>query len=684
MLTIVESYQEILASVGWPTDVVVLDFETFFSQEYSLTKTSTIEYICDPRFEFTGIGIADSPGFSPRFVPFPEQMIKVLQERHGENLENVTLVVKNAKFDVTILVEKFSINPPFLVDIDDLARHWDSRISHRLKDLAKLFGLDPKGDTMKFKGLHWKDMTPEQKFALENYCCRDVELEAILLKKLLPLMSTPEIELPLARHNLNLYLKPRLILNSFKAIELDMSMSEILAGIIEPTGRTVKEIGGTISFAKLLMESLPEGEHIPTKVGKPSKNMKAMLELDNQIFGPWLPQPAAVSAPAFARDDVGFQELQAHPKDEVRNLCKAREAVKSWPNHIKRIRSLIKQSSCSDGLLRVPFHYYGSHTGRDSGGEKINLKNLGGRGRAGKGNHPLIGKVRGLIEAPEGETMLISDSAQIEARLLAWIAGQKDLTDGFKNGEDIYSAFATVLFRCEVRKPKDSDSKDDAALLTVQRGFGKDAILGCGYGMGAAKFFQRCMANESLRPFFESGEYNFAFIEKLIKTYRTRYSKIPEFWKAVEKAFRWVVKYPQEASYYSVPGTGSRSCLTFWNDNGTVNVQLPSGRVLYYRHCKLGSRNSITWHHGKLWGGSITENVIQAIARDLLVFWIMECERYSLPVVFHCFDEIVNLVYKFDAEAGLSMVANIMCSKPDWAEGLPLAVEGCISGIYKN
>ena len=680
---IIEPYQEILKSVGWPTDVVILDFETYFDSDFSLTKLSTIEYITDDRFEFTGVGTASGPAFCPSFVPFPAVMVKALQKVYGKNLEGATLVVKNAKFDVTVLTERFSINPPFIIDVDDLARHYDSRISHRLKDLAKLFGLDPKGDTMQFKGLHWCGMSPEQKFALEQYCSTDVELEAILFKKLLPLMSTPEIELPLARHNLNLYLKPRLVLNCFKAIELDMNMSEILADIIEPTSKTKKEIGGTISFAKLLMKALPEGEHIPTKVGKPTKNMVALLELDNRIFGPWLPQPAAVSVPAFARDDVGFQDLQAHPKDEVRNLCKAREAVKSWPNHIKRIRSLIKQSKCSDGLLRVPFHYYGSHTGRDSGGENINLKNLGGRGRAGKGNHPLIGKVRGLIEAPEGEVMLISDSAQVEARILAWIAGQEDLTDGFKNEEDIYSAFASVLFQCEVRKPKENDSKADAAILTIKRGFGKDAILGCGYGMGAAKFFQRCMANESLRPMFESGEYNFAFIEKLIKTYRTKYFHIPQFWRAVEKAFRWVVKYPQEGTVYKLPGTNI-TLLDFWNTGGTVNLRLPSGRILYYRHCKLGSRGTITWHHGKLWGGSITENVIQAIARDLLVFWIKECEAKGIPVVFHCFDEIVNLIHEDDAQLGLTMVGDIMCSKPDWAEGLPLAVEGCVSSVYKK
>ncbi len=681
-----EPYEEILKKVGWPTDVEVIDFESYFDSDYSITKMSTIEYVTDERFEFTGVGVASSPGFCPSFVPFPIKMIEALQKRYGKNFENVTLVVKNAKFDITVLTERFKILPPFIVDIDDLARHYDSRISHRLKDLAKLFGLDPKGNTMQFKGLHWKDMTPEQKEALEHYCNRDVELESILFKKLLPLMSTPEIELPLTRHNLNLYLKPKLVLNCFKAIELDMNMSEILADIIAPTGKTKKEIGGTISFAELLMKALPEGEHIPTKVGKPGKNMIAMLELDNQVFGPWLPQPAVVSVPAFARDDVGFQDLHAHPSDEVRNLCKAREAVKSWPNHIKRIRSLIKQSQCSDGLLRVPFHYYGSHTGRDSGGEGINLKNLGGRGRAGKANHVLIGQVRGLIEAPEDKVMLITDSEQIEARLLAWIAGQDDLIKDFAEGKSPYCTLASVLFNEKVWKPTDEEKKTpEGQALAVKYGFGKDGILGCGYGMAAAKFFQRCMSNESLRPMFESGEYDFAFIERLIKTYRIKYSKIPEFWKKVEKAFRWVIKYPHETAVYNLPNILPEPLiLTFWNDNGTVNLQLPSGRILYYRHCKLGSRDTITWHHGNLWGGSITENVIQAIARDLLMFWIMESEKAGLPVVFHCFDEIVNLVPKEFAVLKLDAVGDIMCSKPDWAEGLPLAVEGCISSVYKK
>jgi len=291
-------------------------------------------------------------------------------------------------------------------------------------------------------------------------------------------------------------------------------------------------------------------------------------------------------------------------------------------------------------------------------------------------------------------TFIIVDSAQIEARVLAWLAGQEDLSDGFRNGEDIYSVFATRLFGCEVRKPKETDSDSDKRVLKIRRGFGKDAILGCGYGMGAKTFFERCRQNPDLRPLFDSGEYTFKFIEDLIKTYRTTYTKVPELWSVLEKCFKWVIKYPHEILYY--PNVKSElmllhsksdeiPLLTFSNDKGTVHLQLPSGRVLYYRYARLVQEqrgSSIRWHWGHLWGGSIVENVVQAVARDLLGYWILEFEKYNLPVVLHSHDEIVSLVTKERAEDCLAAAISIMRQGPDWAEGLPLNAEGEISECY--
>jgi DNA polymerase bacteriophage-type len=287
-------------------------------------------------------------------------------------------------------------------------------------------------------------------------------------------------------------------------------------------------------------------------------------------------------------------------------------------------------------------------------------------------------------------TFIIVDSAQIEARILAWLAGQENLLDGFRNGEDIYSVFATRLFGCEVRKPKETDSDSDKRILKIRRGFGKDAILGCGYGMGAKTFFERCRQNPDLRPLFDSGEYDFIFIENLIKTYRTTYTAIPKLWSVLEKCFKWVIKYPHEFVYYphKKGWKTDRHLLTFWNDKkGTICLQLPSGRILYYRRARLVQEqrgSNIAWHWGHLWGGSIVENVVQAIARDLLGYWILEFEKEGLPVVLHSHDEIVSLVPKRQAREYLAFAITIMSHGPDWAEGLPLDAEGEISERYKK
>jgi DNA polymerase len=294
---------------------------------------------------------------------------------------------------------------------------------------------------------------------------------------------------------------------------------------------------------------------------------------------------------------------------------------------------------------------------------------------------------------------IIVDSAQIEARELAWISGQNDLVKGFADGEDIYSAFATRLFGGEVRKPKDSDEPEAARLLSIRRGFGKDAILGCGYGMGTNTFFDRCRQNESLRPLFDTGTYDWDFIDRLIKTYRSTYTRIPNFWRTIEKCFRWVTKYPNEKMEYYIPGddftfkgtvvTNIKArlepTLRFWKEGSTTIIQLPSGRRLFYRYAAVNPKDkSLRYIWGPLWGGTLTENVIQAICRDLLAGWLLECERQGIHIVLHLYDELVGCVEEDKAEWALGEMKRIMTTGPDWAVGLPLGVEGEIAECYEK
>ena len=698
------NWTDVLKQIGWPIETLVLDFETYFDQDYSLSKISTVEYITDSRFEFTGLGFeilnhpkANGPIFIPApAVPWVIERLKIL---FGKAFHNCTVVAKNCKFDILILLEKFGIHPPFIIDIEDLSRFYDARMSHKLKDVAPMFNLETKGDTKQFKGQHWEDMDHQ---AMKEYNLGDIRNETALLQILLPIISNPEIEIRLACHTLGMYLNPHFILDYILAGELISKMGQQLYKTITKSDHTKEEISGTLSFTELLINAIPT-HTIPVKPGKPGKNMIKLLG-----------QPGVV--PQLAKTDEGVKQLLNHPDENVRNLMEAKVAIKSWPGHIKRIEKMIKSAKCSNDLLRIYLKYYGAHTGRWSGGGGWNPQNFGGRGR-GAEIHPLIRKMRNMLIAPEDKILAITDSAQIEARILAWIAGQIDLTEGFRNGEDIYSVFATRLFGEKVWKPKADEQTKAAKTAKVRRGFGKDAILGCGYGMGANTFFDRCRENDDLRPLFDSGEYDWDFINGLIKTYRNTYKKIPKFWTRIEKAFKWVIKYPKETVEIFIPditcyGKHGQNCtcnsciqdimadclpplkprilFRFWKSGNMVHLQLPSGRVLFYRQAHLDKKGTIRHlchEHGKpyigtLWGGAITENVVQAIARDLLGYWILECEQKIGPVVLHSHDEIVCMVDDSVSANRLSEMIDIFSTGPDWAKGLPLAAEGQLTEKY--
>lgn len=689
-----KNWQQILRTNKYPTTAITLDFETYHDKDYSLKDMSIVEYVCDPRFALTGLGgfISKQPFDDPENCRFfdPSSIgsaIAMLQDHYGDNLDGCTIVGQNLMFDCMILCEKFGIIPPYTIDTLNLARHEDSRRPNKLEKLCEYSDVGmQKGDNKWTKGLQWNDMSPTQQNKHAEYCRGDIITTTRLFRLLLPLLTNPVIELPLQQHTLEMYLRPRLAFDFDLADNLIIQMEAELEGILHKAAwtwkyrdkkhKTLIEVIRSAKFVKALAEVLPKGESVPMKRGKKG------------------------NIPALAKTDEALQYLLHHSKQEVRELIEARVGAKSWPTWIKRLQSMINQAKLRDGKLGIPLNYYAGHTGRWGGTQNINPQNLPGRGRAGEGTHPLLQQIRNCLITPPGYVLGIVDLAQIEARDLAWFAGQNDLLEGFKNGEDVYSDFAITLFRSPVRKARKSDPSEIQTLLKIRRGFGKDAILGCGYGMGAIKFHTRCLSNNDLKPSFDSGDFDFAFIDTLIKTYRKKYKKIPEFWTAVEKAFRWVTKYPHEGMWY-VPqfaksdgfswarckGEAIPFLLHFYNDNSVVNIQLPSGRCLKYpgaRIVKDRYNGSIKHQHGHEWGGSLVENIIQASSRDIFAEGILAVEKAGYSVVMHSHDEIICLLKKKTAEKDLEKIIEIICHNPSWCKDLPLAAEGELSEFYKK
>ena len=205
-------------------------------------------------------------------------------------------------------------------------------------------------------------------------------------------------------------------------------------------------------------------------------------------------------------------------------------------------------------------------------GGKINQQKPGAKGRSGSGSHPLMGKMLELLTAVE-DVFLICDSSQIEARILAWLAGATDLVEGFAQGRDVYSEFASKLFQAKVYKPSDRDPVPIKKLMSLRRGFGKDAILGCGYGMGPTKFFMRCRENPDLRPLFDSGQYDFSFVDGLIKLYRSPMPR-SQFWQTIERMFRIVAQFPAKSTNIMCGRPMSAGCAV--ELRGTVNIHFPA------------------------------------------------------------------------------------------------------------
>jgi len=670
------AWWQILRDNGYPTDVVVIDFETYFDTGYTMggksaDSLSTIEYVMDPRYQELGKAILHIK--APFEQPAPcmwrgddNSYIEYLQGEYGSNLEGCTTVAQNFGFDGTVLARKYGIYPKFPIDLIGLARHEESRDLNDLESLAERFNLPAKGDIKRFKGWRLETMTPEQWVEISNYACRDDWLEWNLFVRLLPRLSRPRVELALIKHTLEMFTRPALSVDQPFAQELIGKMKAEIDRVVQATGQTKEEISGNISFSGLMGAALDAAGDKLAKYQKANKRGDAIL--------------------AIAKDDEQLEFLTGHPDQRVRELMAARTGIKSWPLHIGRVERIARQAGASGGLLPVPLKYHGAHTGRWSGGERINLQNLSSRGS------DLVNSIRNLLIAPllkymnetwAEQVIVMVDAAQIEARVLSWIAGQEDLNEAFRQNRDIYCEFASKMSGRTIRKDRKTDPKPLAKFFKRMRNMGKIGILGGGYGMGADK----CQAFAAVTY---GVEMTLNESVRLIDTYRKSVPQITKFWRMVEQKFRAAAKYGE-------PGVMDRGLKfhreEFCGEQLTI-ITLPSGRQLKYANVKaaiINGRDQLYMPNPMegnkrifMWGGYLTENIVQAISRDILAEGILETEEKGYRVALHCHDEIVAVVLKSQGEQALKDISQILSTPPEWAGDCPLGAEGKISTRYEK
>ena len=199
-----------------------------------------------------------------------------------------------------------------------------------------------------------------------------------------------------------------------------------------------------------------------------------------------------------------------------------------------------------NGYIPAPLRYYAAHTGRFGGTEKLNMQNL-----------PRGGELRKCLIAPEGHLIYVADLSNIEARMLAWLAGEANLLQQFRNGDDIYSNFASVIYN----KPIDKTENPTERLV------GKTAILGLGYGMGHEKF-KATLKSGAMGP---AMDFDIEESRRIVNTYRNTYGGIKNLWYKLEDFLKLSMHKDNEGMTYGPLTIGHNSIILPNNMSLTYN-----------------------------------------------------------------------------------------------------------------
>lgn len=622
--------------------LVTLDFETFYSKDFSLSKMTTEAYIRDPQFQVIGFSIKF--GKAPAiWVTGDDEHIRKMLGTQAE-WDEMGLVAHNAAFDAAILSYRYGLKPKFIFDTLSMARPLTGlTVGGSLKALAEKFLIGQKGnEVVQALGLRREDFSPQQLAQYGEYCKNDTELTYTLFNILRTGFPTAELKV------------------------IDMMVRMFTEPVLELDKRTLIDHYRDVKEkrdATLMETALRLGvSNIEEVVNSNKKFAEAMLG-----YGITPPMKTSLTTGkptyAFSKTDVEFKELVEHPDERVQALVSCRLGTKST---IEESRTVSFMKIAKRGTLPIMLNYYGAHTGRASGGDKINLQNL-----------PRGGALRRSIIAPKGHLLVACDSAQIEARMNAWFSGQMDLVNDFANGVDIYSKFASEVYGYEVLK----------ATHKIERHVGKTCILGLGYGMGAEKF------QKTLKVGNPSVDMDIGRCQDVVKLYRAMYSQIAQNWKWCDKLL--------DAVYFNTNMMVGPPGVLQPSKEGLV---LPNGMLIRYPNLRKDHDSGRGWIYDnrkkpvKVYGGKIVENIIQALARivvfdQMLVIdkWLKQrsVDRQVLDalqgirrVALTVHDEVVVCVPEDEAEATKAFMIEAMSQAPSWASGLPVACEADIGRSY--
>ena len=603
-------------------DLITIDFETYYDRDFSLSKITTEEYVRSDLFEVIGVSVKVN-NQETEWASGTHQQIKQWLQGNFE-WERGFVLAHNTLFDGAILSWRFGVNPRGWLDTLCMGRALHGvEVGGSLKALAERYGLGEKGtEVVNALGKRRLSFSDAELARYGDYCINDVELTHKLFTILVK--DFPKQELRVIDQTLRMFIDPVLELDGDMLQQHLIGIKQMKEDLLTSSGVDKAELMSNEKFAELLRSF---GVEPP---------MKTSPATGKQTY-------------AFAKSDEEFKALAEHDDARVQTLVAARLGTKSTLEETRTQRFI---DISKRGNLPVPIRYYAAHTGRFGGDDKINMQNLPSRGNNGN-------KLKKAIIAPEGYTIIDADSAQIEARVLAWLSEQEDLVTAFAEGKDVYKKMASAIYG----KPEFEITKDE-------RFVGKTTILGAGYGMGAAKF------QGQLKTMGVDVELEEA--KRIIDIYRRTNDAVVRLWRQAQNAL-------VNMSRGEAAPLGRRGVLEVVPSE--TAIRLPSGLLMRYDDLRFDQNDKGVEFHYKtrkgrtrIYGGKVIENVCQAIARCIIAEQMLKIgKRYKVVLTVH--DAIAVCVPDAEVIAATQYVEECMRWVPEWATGLPV---NCESGSGKS
>lgn len=641
-------------------DLIVLDIESFWSAEHTLSKMSPMAYCMHPETEI--ISLAIKVNHYPTDVFFGEPAIrKALKSIDGVVADSMVVGHNLSCFDSMILAWRLGLKPKMWSCTLAMARPIHAiTVGNSLGKLVAHYELGVKDQTalMNTKGRHLKDFTPEEIKAMGEYNKADVEQCYALFHKLKPHYSAKELWHIDA--TIRMLVEPKFdvnvpMLEAALCMERDQKRKHILqlARHLRKTGLASEVVASAETIDDL-------EEAVRMELASAPKFSTLLESLDVEVPMKASPTNPDKQVPALAKTDEGFIALQEHENELVSAAARARLAVKSTLLET-RLQAFMDVAAQTNGKMPMPLNYCGATTTGRWSGWAYNPQNMP---RVTPGKPRVADALRNCLKAPPGHKVVVADLSGIELRVnhFLWqVPSTMELYAGDPKA-DLYRAAGAIAYNCTPEQ-----------VTKEQRQVEKIKALGLGFGAGAATFIKVAKMMGGLDIDMEQSK---AWVD----SWRTQYVEIVQGWRTCHARLRDI-------------RSGVETTIDPWGLLVTCSdgIRGPGGRLIRYPglHEERDATDKSEWwygtgrHRARIYAGKICENGVQFLARDIVAENALDTFKLTgFRPQLSVHDELVYVVPEKEAQPLLDTLQGVMRTPPKWWPELVTWSEGDIADTY--